>query len=136
MCFWRHSGMLWEGILLRIAKRLISGTDAGSAIKDAWEANKRGMSAVINYLGEDVTDQSVAEAHLQEYLRMQQAISENGINACVSVKLTQFALGADDARCEERLVRAAGHASGLMQLLWIDMENSPFVERTPEIYLR
>jgi len=128
--------MFWEGILLRIAKRWISGTDAESATKDAWEANKRGMSAVINYLGEDVTDQSVAEAHLQEYLRMQQAISENGINGCVSVKLTQFGLGADDARCEERLLKAASHASGLRQLLWIDMENSPFLERTLEIYLR
>jgi len=128
--------MLWEGILLRLAKRWISGTDAESAIKDAWAANKRGMSAVINYLGEDVTDQSVAEAHLQEYLRMQRAISENGINGCVSVKLTQFGLGAEDARCEERLVRAAGHAAGLRQLLWIDMESSRFLERTLEIYLR
>jgi proline dehydrogenase len=128
--------MFWEGILLRIAKRWISGTDADSAIKDAWEANKRGMSVVINYLGEDVTEQSVAEAHLQEYLRMQQAISKNGINGCVSVKLTQFGLGADDARCEERLLKAAGQASHLGQLLWIDMENSPFVERTLEIYLR
>ena len=128
--------MFWEGILLRLAKRWISGTDAESATKDARVANKKGMSVVINYLGEDVTEQSVAEAHLQEYLRMQQAISENGIDGCVSVKLTQFGLGADDARCEERLLKAAGRASELGQLLWIDMENSPFLERTLEIYLR
>jgi proline dehydrogenase len=128
--------MFWEAILLRLAKRWISGTDAESAIKDALAANKKGMSAVINYLGEDVTEQPVAESHLQEYLRMQQAINENGINGCVSPKLTQFGLGADDAHCEERLLKAARKASDLGQLLWIDMENSPFLERTLEIYLR
>ncbi len=128
--------MFWEGILLRLAKRWISGADAESAIKDARAANQRGLRAVINYLGEDVTERSVAEAHLQEYLRMQQAISNNGIDGCVSVKLTQFGLGADDGGCEERLLKAARQASSLGQLLWIDMENSPFLERTLEVYLR
>ncbi len=125
-----------EGILLRVAKRWICGTDAESALDDARRANGRGMSAVINFLGEDVTDQSVAEANLREYLKMQDGISNNGINGCVSVKLTQFGLDADVVRCEERLSKVAANASRLRQLLWIDMESSRLLDRTLEMYLR
>ena len=125
-----------ERIFLKVAKRWISGTDADSALDDARKANGRGMSAVINFLGEDVTDQSVAEANLLEYLKMQEAISNKGINGCVSVKLTQFGLEADGVRCEERLSKVAANATRLEQWLWIDMEGSRFVDRTLEMYLR
>jgi proline dehydrogenase len=127
---------LLEGLLLRVAKRWICGTDAESALEGAKTANGKHMSAIINFLGEDVIDQSVAEANLREYLEMQQAISNSGINGCVSVKLTQFGLDADATRCEERLSKVVANSSRLGQLLWIDMESSRFLDKTLEIYLR
>lgn len=123
-------------MLLRLAKRWISGVDSRSALDDARVANGKGMNVVINYLGEEIRDQSVAEAHLHEYVRLQKAISAGGIDGCVTVKLTQLGLGVDDARARERLGILASEASKLGQDLWIDMEGSSYLERILDIYLQ
>jgi len=127
---------LKETLLLRLAKKWISGVDARSALDDAHLANSRGLDVVINYLGEEIRDPSVIDAHLQEYLKLQQAISSEGIKGCVSVKLTQLGLGEDDIRAEDRLLTLADQASKLGQDLWVDMEGSPYLERTIDLYLR
>ncbi len=123
-----------EGLLLKLAKRWISGVDLDSAVKDAKVANQRGFNAVVNFLGEEITDTSMADSHLQEYLRLQQAISQNGIGGYVSVKLTQFGLGGDEAGARGRLRQVVHEASRLGQLLWVDMESSRYLEKTLEIY--
>ncbi len=94
------------------------------------------MNVVINYLGEEIRDQTVAEAHLHEYVNLQKAISSEGIKGCVTVKLTQLGLGVDDTRADERLRTLVNEASKLNQDLWIDMEGSSYLERTLDIYLR
>jgi len=126
---------LKELVLLRLAKRWISGVDLDSALADAKKANSRGMRAVVNFLGEEIRDQAIAESHTAEYLRLQQRISEDGIRGFASVKLTQLGLGADDAGAEERFERITANSEKFNQALWIDMEGSPFTERTLSIYL-
>ena len=122
-------------LLLKVASRWIAGTNLDTAITDARTANSNGFGVVLNFLGEDVTDQSVAEAHMQEYLRLQQALNTNKINGFTSVKLTQFGLGADDHQAAQRLRTVASNAEKLNQLLWVDMEGSKFTERTLGVYL-
>jgi proline dehydrogenase len=126
---------LKELVLLRVAKRWISGVDLDSALADAKKANSRGMGAVVNFLGEDIKDPATAESHTGEYLKLQQRISEEGIRGFASVKLTQLGLGADDAGAAERLGRIAVNSEKFNQALWIDMEGSSFTERTLSIYL-
>src|SRR5208337_1554082 len=126
---------LKELVLLRLAKRWISGVDLDSALADAKKANLRGMGAVVNFLGEEIRDPAIAESHTAEYLRLQQRISEDGIHGFASVKLTQLGLGADDAGAVERFERIAANSEKFNQALWIDMEGSPFTERTLSIYL-
>jgi proline dehydrogenase len=126
---------LKELVLLRLAKRWISGADLDSALADARKANSRGMGAVVNFLGEEIRDPVTAESHTGEYIRLQQRISEDGIRGFASVKLTQFGLGADDERAAERFERIADNSEKFNQALWIDMEGSPFTERTLSMYL-
>jgi proline dehydrogenase len=126
---------LKEILLLRLAKRWISGVDLDSAIADGKKANAKGMGVVVNFLGEEIKDPATAESHAGEYLRLQQRISDDGIRGFASVKLTQLGLGADDAGALERLERIADNADRLNQSLWIDMEASEFTERTLSTYL-
>jgi proline dehydrogenase len=126
---------LKELVLLRLAKRWISGVDLDSALADAKKANSRGMGAVVNFLGEEITDPATAELHTGEYLKLQQSISEEGIRGFASVKLTQLGLGADDAGAAERLERIAVNSEKFNQALWIDMEGSSFTEKTLSIYI-
>jgi proline dehydrogenase len=125
---------LKDGLLLRVAKRWIAGVDLDSAIKDAKRANEKGMGAIVNFLGEEVTQPALADSHLQQYISLQEAMRSNQIKGSASVKLTQFALGTDDAGASRRLESAANNAEKLNQLLWIDMEGSKFTDRTLEIY--
>ncbi|MDV3244870.1 MAG: proline dehydrogenase family protein [Nitrososphaerales archaeon] len=105
-----------------------------SAIGDAQEANKKGFGVLINFLGEEIKDQTKAELQVKEYLALQQAISDNGVNARASVKLTQFGLLTDERAAAERLEKVAANADRLKQPLWVDMEGSSVVEATLRIY--
>lgn len=126
---------LKELLVLPLAKRWIAGTDLKSAIDAAKDANARGFGVVANYLGEDIKDASMADAQAEEYLRLQQALSDEKIRGFASVKLTQLGLGADDGGMRSRLEKVAVNADRLGQLLWVDMEGSAFTERTVKTYL-
>jgi proline dehydrogenase len=67
-------------------------------------------------------------------VKLQQAISTNGINGSVSVKLTQIGLLIDENVAIERVEELASRATRFNQLLWIDMESSEFTTKTFEIY--
>lgn len=106
-----------------------------SAIEDSKKANAKGIGVIVNFLGEEIKDPAEADAHAAEYLKLQQSISDNGINGFVSVKLTQLGLGADDGGMRSRLEEIAANAERLDQILWIDMEGTAVAEATIQVYL-
>ena len=125
---------LKELVVLRLAKRWISGADLESAIKDSRKANSKGMGVVINFLGEEIRDPATAESHTQEYLRLQEALADNGIRGAPSVKLTQLGLSLDEGKATAHLERIAANSERLNQWLWIDMEGSDFTGPTLSVY--
>jgi len=126
---------LKETFVLPLAKRWIAGVNMDSAMADAKKANAKGIGVIVNFLGEEIKDPAEADAHAQEYLRLQQKISDEGISGFVSVKLTQLGLGSDDKGMEARLDKIANNAEKLKQLLWVDMEGSAFIDATMKTYL-
>ena len=126
---------LKERVVLPLAKRWISGVVLDSAIEDAKKANSKGIGAVLNFLGEEIKDPATADAHANEYLRLQQALADGRVNGFASVKLTQLGLGSDYEGMERRLERIAANADLLNQLLWLDMEGSKFTDATIKAYL-
>ena len=119
------------------AKRWIAGKDMETALAKAKEANAKGLGTILNYLGEDVKDPSIAESHFEEYVKLQRAIHGAGIDGCVSVKLTQFGLGVlEDSAVLDKAVRLAEEAEGIGRMVWIDMEGSAMTTRTLQIYSR
>jgi proline dehydrogenase len=134
--FQRQSNLgLKETVILPLAKKWIAGVNLDSAMDDAKKANSRGIGVVINFLGEEIKDASEADASRDEYLKLQQAIADNGINGFVSVKLTQLGLGSDEPGAQARLDTIATNADRLKQLLWIDMEGSGVIDATLRTYL-
>ncbi len=124
-----------ERVVLPLAKRWIAGAALDSAIEDAKKANARGIGVVVNFLGEEIKDPATADAHTAEYLKLQQAISDGGLNGFASVKLTQLGLGADDKGMQGRLEKIVKNSERLRQLLWIDMEGSTFTGFTVKEYI-
>jgi proline dehydrogenase len=116
------------------ARRLSSRFVAGSTLEEALEACQRlkaeGITATLDYLGENVTSLDEAAACRDVYLGMLPAMKEAGVEPNVSLKLTQFGLELSESACEENvraLVKAAGAIGGFVR---IDMESSQFTDRT------
>lgn len=126
---------LKERVVLPLAKKWIAGANLRAAVEDAKKANANGFGVVVNFLGEEIRDPATADTQVEEYLRLQQSLSDSGINGYASVKLTQLGLGADDERMRGRLDKIISNSERLTQLLWIDMEGSPFTDRTLVTYL-
>ena len=117
------------------AKRWIAGKEMEAALANARETNARGLGTILNFLGEDITDPAVTEEHFAEYLSLQKAIADSGIDGCTSVKLTQLGLGSgDDSLVAQRATTLAESARSLGQMLWIDMEGSSFTTKTLDLY--
>ncbi len=126
---------LKELVVLRIAKRWIAGADLDSAVGDSKKANSKGYGVLVNFLGEEIKDQAKADAQVDEYLRLQKTLSDNGIRGCASVKLTQLGLTAGREGASARLEKIASNAEALNQFLWVDMEMSSVVDDTLSVYL-
>ena len=124
-----------ERVVLPLARRWIAGVALDSAIADAKKANARGLGVVANFLGEEIKDPATADAHTEEYLKLQQAMADEKIDGYASVKLTQLGLGADEKGMQVRLEKVVKNSERLGQLLWIDMEGSQFTGFTVKEYI-
>lgn len=126
--------VLWERLLYRLARKWIAGKTMLEALSAAKATNEKGMGAILNYLGEEINDRSVAESHFKEYLELQNKIAGERVNGFVSVKLTQLGLTLDSNETVERLERLAINAERLGQLLYVDMEGYEYFNKTIEVF--
>ncbi|MGI0037204.1 MAG: proline dehydrogenase family protein, partial [Nitrososphaera sp.] len=126
---------LMERLLFKVAKKWVAGYNIDEAIRAAKDANAKGMSAILNFLGEETARQQDVEANVQEYLSLISRINSEKVNGCVSAKPTQLGLAIDYETCLSNYRRLAEKTSEFGQFMWIDMESAKFTEGTIAIYL-
>jgi proline dehydrogenase len=126
---------LTERLLFRVAKKWVAGYSKDGAISAAADANKRGMSAIVNFLGEDTLERNQVDKAVAEYLSLMDLLKEKGVRGCVSAKPTQLGLAIDYDVCLQNYRILAKKAEALGQFLWLDMESARFTEQTITIYL-
>jgi proline dehydrogenase len=126
---------LTERLLFRVAKKWVAGYSKEGAITAAVDANKRGMSAIVNFLGEDALDRNQVDEAVAEYLSLMDLLKKKGVRGCVSAKPTQLGLAIDYDACLQNYRMLAAKARSLGQFLWLDMESARFTEQTITIYL-
>lgn len=111
---------------------------AGDTLADAAGAVKRqnalGIKATLDRLGEGTVDRTYAEAARDAYTEMLDEIAKEGLDANVSLKLTQLGLDLDPAFCEENLRRILDRADSHGNFVRIDMEDSPRTEATLALF--
>jgi proline dehydrogenase len=126
---------LMERLLFRVAKKWVAGYSTDEAMAAALDSNSRGMSAILNFLGEDTTDAKAVDQTIWEYLSLMDLMHKRQVRGCVSVKPTQIGLAIDYDVCLQNFKRLATRARELGQFMWIDMESVKFTEDTIAIYL-
>ncbi len=126
---------LMERFLFRIAKQWIAGDTMEQAIQSARLANKKGMSAIINKLGEHLTSKNQVENTLKEYLVLVSNLRKSRVKGGISVKPTQLGLARSKKECLQNFLILIEKASLSQIFVWIDMESSEFTDGTIGIYL-
>jgi proline dehydrogenase len=120
-----------------LARRFVAGEDIASAIAAVRRLNEQGMSATLDFLGEDVLERDAARRQRDVYIEMLDAIAKSGVDSNVSVKLTAMGLLVDEAFALDNLiailVRAARNPDPFVR---IDMEGSAVLEPTLRIFER
>ncbi|MDQ6677766.1 MAG: proline dehydrogenase family protein [Acidobacteriota bacterium] len=116
-----------------LSSRFVAGIKLEDAMKAARSVNAQNMSASLDYLGENVTSLDQALACQAVYLKVLRDINSAGLNANVSLKLTQFGIGISEGACRENVRKVAVLAAQFRSFVRIDMEGSELTERTLEI---
>jgi proline dehydrogenase len=120
----------------RVARRFVAGEKLEAAIAAVLTLNGQGMVATLDHLGENVSSEAEATAAADEYLLALDAISKARVQCNVSVKLTQMGLDLSDEFCYANVRRVICRAAELGNFVRVDMEGSPYTERTLDLYRR
>jgi len=126
---------MMEKFLFRIAKQWIAGDTMAQAIESARLANKKGMDAIINRLGEHVTTKSQVENMVKEYLILISNLRKSKVEGGVSIKPTQIGLSRNKNECLKHYEIIIERAAMSQSFVWIDMESSEYTDDTIGIYL-
>lgn len=129
-----HS-LLLEKFLFKIARNWVSGNTYADALSLARISNEKGISAILNFLGEDTIDERVIQQTVKEYIMLLELLESNSLDGCISVKPTQVGLRIGVDPCLFNLRQIAKRARSLNKFMWLDIESYPFVEDTIAIYL-
>ena len=119
-----------------MAYRFVAGETLDEAVRVVREINRRGMTATLDHLGENVSSKEEATEAANAYLRILEEISRTGITCNASLKLTQLGLDLGDDFAFENTRRVVDLAAQLGNFIRIDMESSNYVDRTLDIFFR
>jgi len=120
-----------------LAKRFIAGETVDQAMDAVAALNAQGMSATLDFLGEDVTVRAEADRTRDAYFALLDAIRTRGVETNVSVKLTAMGLLIDEALALENLRAVVERASHNHDpFVRIDMEGSAVTDATLRVFER
>jgi proline dehydrogenase len=112
------------------------GEDLEAALAAAATLAQTRIGAVLTNLGERVTSPAEAAAVEQHYRDVAGAIQQRGLPAHISVKLTHLGLTIDPEACAKSVGALAAAAAAAGSFLWIDMEESEYVDATLALFRR
>jgi proline dehydrogenase len=126
-------------VVQRGVGRFLPGEKSEDALRAAQKLSERGVYSLLTHLGENVNERSEADAITAEYLSLLDQIEQAALPVEISVKLTQLGLDLDGELCFANLARLSSHplhSRASERVVWIDMEHSPYVDLTLQIYRR
>lgn len=121
------------GFMRRTVTRFMPGEEASAALDASKKLAESRIATVLTRLGENITDRREADAVAQHYFDLNESIRAAALPAEISVKLTQLGLDLDAEFCFAHVAALAARTPP-EKTLWIDMEQSPYVDATLDVY--
>jgi proline dehydrogenase len=117
------------GFTRRTVERFMPGEKAEDALAAAQRLEQSGLRTILSHLGENVAGRAEAHEASQQYLDVLGRIRQMALTSELSIKLTQLGLDLDFGFCLDNFGRIAERVPP-DQALWVDMEQSPYVDVT------
>jgi len=117
----------------RISGRFVAGTTVEEALEATKATNALGMSVSLDNLGENVTNADEARHSAQLYHELLDRITERGLEANVSLKLTHMGFDVDQDLAVDIVSSLVQHAKEKRNFVRVDMEGSPYTLRTIDL---
>ena len=114
----------------RTSSRFVAGVTVEDAMAATRNMNDLGLTVSIDNLGENVTNREEARQSAALYHQLLDEITARGLKANVSIKLTHMGLDVDEKLAHENVCALVAHAVRCHNFIRVDMEGSPYVERT------
>lgn len=117
----------------KLSRRFVAGMTVEDALNASKAVNELGMSVSVDNLGENVTNAEEARHSAGLYHQMLDEITTKKLNANVSLKLTHMGLDVDPALASTITDELVAHAARVNNFVRVDMEGSPYTERTLDL---
>lgn len=116
------------------ASRFVAGTQLSDAIRVVRELNAKCINVTLDHLGEHTSRPEEAQQATDDILATLDELKNMDLRANISIKLTQIGLGLDESLCAQNLERILARAKACNTFVRIDMEDTPYTDRTINLY--
>jgi len=117
----------------KLSRRFVAGMSVEDALAATKAVNALGMSVSVDNLGENVTNVDEARHSAELYHEMLDQITSRKLNANVSLKLTHMGLDVDPSLATSITDELVTHAARMNNFVRIDMEGSPYTQKTLDL---
>lgn len=133
---WLRNRAMRHPFVRRSVSRFMPGETLDEALEAARRLARRGAASVLTHLGENISEAAESEAVTAHYLDVLHRVGDEHLDAQISVKPTQLGLDLDLETCFRHLMTLVEQASATCSFVWIDMESTPYVDLTLELFRR
>ena len=116
------------------SRRYIAGETLGEAVQLVKTLNNKGIFATIDVLGESVKTKEEALEAKRKALEVLNIIDKSKLKANLSIKPTQMGLSIDEDFTFQQVSELVEKAKEINNFVRIDMEDSPYTDRTFNLY--
>ncbi|GAA3435053.1 hypothetical protein GCM10018954_046570 [Kutzneria kofuensis] len=115
-----------------VVRRFVAGESTDDVVDVTARLVADGLSVSLDYLGEDTTDERLAEQTVQAYLRLLDRLHVDGLSARaeVSVKLSAVGQALDERLALDNASRIAAAAEQCGTTITLDMEDHTTTDST------
>jgi proline dehydrogenase len=128
--------LLPKSVVGFFSKKYIAGETLPVAIDLVKKLNSKGIYATLDVLGESVSTKDEAIESKKEALEVLDEIEKNKLMANLSIKPTQLGLTIDENFAYEQIIEIVKKAVEYKNFVRIDMEDSPYTDKTVNLYKR
>jgi proline dehydrogenase len=119
-----------------VASPYIAGETLEDQMRETAALNAQGFMVATGILGEFVTKREDSEEAVRDYRKCLDEIAARNLDSYVHIKPTHLGLKLDREFCYQNVRQILEHAKGHGNFVRLDMEDSPCIDDTLDLYFR